>query len=429
MKNIQIFLFTVAIIMFVACNKTGGEPEPPETVHYEQAKSPKRGVSYSFAGFPDEDMALLSPAATWFYNWGIDLNANIDHSADFYDIAYVPMAWNGVNENALRKWVAANPDCKYILAFNEPNLTDQANMTPSQAADRWGQLANIAKELNLKIVSPAMNYGTLANYSDPIKWLDEFFAMINPDDIYAIAIHCYMGSAGAMKSYVERFKKYGKPIWMTEFCAWENTASSTAQMQFMSEAIIYMELDSAIERYAWFIPKWDRTGVEETPYMQLITKTYPPELTERGKVFTAMSACDKYYYALAGKQIEAEHFTNCNLSQWTNRTGFARSVHFRPTTDQSGGLDIYNFTNEIWVEYQAELTQDATYNIELRNIAALDTDLNIYIDGKIAEFASLAQTQTWTTSVFPVQISKGRHIIRLEVTDGNCALNWIKIDF
>ena len=87
-------------------------------------------------------------------------------------------------------------------------------MTPSKAAELWPSVVDLAKELNLKLVSPAMNYGTLAGYSDPIKWLDEFFAQpgVSIDDIDAISIHCYMANPQALRNYVAMFYKYNKPI-------------------------------------------------------------------------------------------------------------------------------------------------------------------------------------------------------------------------
>ena len=60
-----------------------------------------------------------------------------------------------------------------ILAYNEPNLTDQANMTPTRASELWPNLVAVAEKLGMRLTSPAMNYGTLAGYSDPEVWLDD----------------------------------------------------------------------------------------------------------------------------------------------------------------------------------------------------------------------------------------------------------------
>jgi hypothetical protein len=428
-KNIAAFcgMALCAAAVFMACGTSGVtvvQAQPAGAV-----KNEKRGVSYSFESAPDLEMALLSPAVKWFYNWGDGLSKAVDGAAKTNNVTYFPMAWNNVDEEVLRYYKKNHPECEYLLAYNEPNLTDQANMTPPQAADRWKRLLKIAKELELKIVSPAMNYGTLSGYGDPVKWLDEFFNQpgVSLADISAIAIHCYMQNPAAMKGYIERFKKYGKPIWMTEFCAWEGIASGAAQMEYMSEAVTYMELDPAVERYAWFIPRGDEDETVK-PYNKLLTQSKPPELTGLGMVYANMGVCDTAVYAAAGRQIEAEHFTNCNLSRSVGVEGFSRPVHFRPTTDSSGVLDIFDFTPEKWVEYQVEVAADKSYNISLRNTASRPTTIDVSIDGVRSQSVSLNTTSVWTTSVFPVQLSAGKHVIRLEVTGGDCALNWLKVE-
>ena len=139
-------------------------------------RSNKRGVSFSNPFFV-EDVAILSSGISWVYNWGPAPSSSFDTEFGKYDIDFIPMAWNAsYDKNRIRTFVQAHPGCKYLLAFNEPNLKDQARMTPTEAAAKWPELKAFAAEVGLQLVSPAMNYGTLDGYSDPIKWLDEFFA-------------------------------------------------------------------------------------------------------------------------------------------------------------------------------------------------------------------------------------------------------------
>ena len=169
-------------ILFTACTPSGeNTPENPKdetNVVSVMPKSAKRGVSFGFTNILD--LPLLSPYISWDYNWG---NTPTDDAALWFDaneMDFCPMCWNGnYSVDRIRAFVAAHPKTKYLLAFNEPNLTDQARMTPAEAAAIWTPVVELAKELNLKLVSPAMNYGTLPGYSDPIKWLDEFFAQPN----------------------------------------------------------------------------------------------------------------------------------------------------------------------------------------------------------------------------------------------------------
>ena len=123
---------------------------PPDSeLHSEMRKSAKRGVSFDFK--QAEDLPLLSPSCSWAYNWGNTQNAQAALWFDSNDMDFCPMAWNaGYNKATIREYVAAHPKTKYLLAYNEPNLTDQANMTPQKAAESWPELVAFAKELGLK---------------------------------------------------------------------------------------------------------------------------------------------------------------------------------------------------------------------------------------------------------------------------------------
>ena len=283
----------MACTALVACSPS--EPTVQKTGAH-MARSAKRGVAFNFNYV--SDLPLLSPYITWDYNWGNNTNENAALWFDANEIDYCPMCWNGnYSADKIRAYVAAHPNTKYLLGFNEPNLTDQANMTPAQAAALWPPVVALAKELNLKLVSPAMNYGTLAGYSDPIKWLDEFFAQPDVDinDVYAISVHSYMASPSAVQSYMERFRKYGKPVWVTEFCAWDPLpASAEVQMDYMCTVLHYMENEPLVERYAWFIPRY--TNKNNDPHMQLITNEVPGELTDAGKVYCGFSSYDTQTY-------------------------------------------------------------------------------------------------------------------------------------
>jgi hypothetical protein len=178
----KVILPFIITLLFASC--TGEFQYQPEQ---HQNRSAKRGVSYSFQ-IP-EDANLLGTGVSWFYNWGPNISESVNTATQTAGMDYFPMAWNGnFNADQIRAYKAAHPECEFLLAYNEPNLTDQANMTPAQAAANWPALKSLADELNMKIISPAMNYGTLSGYSDPIVWLDEFFKLIPIDDVDGIAV-------------------------------------------------------------------------------------------------------------------------------------------------------------------------------------------------------------------------------------------------
>jgi hypothetical protein len=422
MKKI-IFPFIIALLLAACSGEFEYQPEQ------QQTRSVKRGVSYNFQ-IP-ADAELLGTGVSWFYNWGPNISESVNTATQSAGMDYFPMAWNGnFNADQIRAYKAAHPECEYLLAYNEPNLTDQANMTPAQAAANWPALKSLADELNMKIISPAMNYGTLSGYSDPIVWLDEFFKLIPIDDVDGIAVHCYMGNASAMAWFLNRFSKYNKPVWLTEFCAWENNIKSvTDQMTYMSDAVNYLEAHENTVRYAWFIPRG--SGVLESyPFMQLLTKSAPYQLSDLGKVYVNMSTQDKSIYYPESQKIPAEHYSSLNMAEAAAQNAFANSVRVRPTTDTEGELEIYGFLKSYWTEYQVDIQTDKKHYIEFRYAANNNSAAEIYIDGEISatcNFEATGADNVWRTILTPVRFEKGKHTIRIKISSGNIALNWLRV--
>lgn len=420
-----LFLFSI-VIMFFSCSKESEDSyHPKEPV--VQNRSTKRGVSFNYQFV--EDVEALAPGTSWSYNWRPSRSEVFDEVTAKYQVDFCPMAWNSINEEVLREYIGRHPDCEYLLGFNEPNLVDQANMTPEEAAERWPAVKQVADDLNLKMVSPAMNYGTLEGYHDPILWLDEFFELIPLSDVEVIAIHCYMPSATALKYFVEMFKKYGKPIWLTEFCAWDGAITPQSQLQHMSDVFNYLESCDIVERYAWFIPRYT-SGSESFPYMALLKNTYPTELTELGAVFNQMSTQDKSIFYVEQQQIEAEHYSSISIAESANETGWTNGPKVRLTTDAPNeSLELYNFFQDQWVEYQIAPDRSKTFDLELRYATFIDAEIEISIDGELVETVILentGQNYIWNTASVSIPLSSGEQTMRVTLTDGACCFNWLK---
>lgn len=411
-------------IMFTACEKEpdgGGNGTADRTAEYItlQKKSPKRGVSFNFGQLPDNDIPLLGPSCSWSYNWGSSTSNQAFQLFEQYDMDFCPMAWNANwNENTFRQFKQLHPECEYILAYNEPNLTDQANMVPSKAAEDWPRLVAIAKELNMKLIAPAMNYGTLQGYHDPWKWYDEFFSQpgVSWDDVDGIALHCYMGSAQAMKGFVDGFKKYGKPIWLTEFCNWaNNNISADAQMKYLVEALNLLEADDAVFRYAWFIP---RGNGDAQCHNSLLMSQKPFGLTDLGNVFVNMSTQDKTLWYKPEQVIPAEHYN-----------GVSGNVHLSPCTDATGILQLTDLKKDTRVEYQIELPEDDTYTLELRYNTYYQSPLMVLLDGKELGILELENTDyNWKNRLVDIPLPAGKHTLALTGTTAfPVTLNWLRI--
>ena len=428
MATARTIIFATVVLLFAACQPPE-TPSPSDEMNVVDAmpKSAKRGVAFSFTQVTD--LPLMSPYISWDYNWGNTPSNDAAMWFDANEMDYCPMCWNGnYNADAIRAFVAAHPNTKYLLGFNEPNLTDQANMTPAQAAAIWSSVVALAKELNLKLVSPAMNYGTLAGYSDPIKWLDEFFAQPNVDinDIYAISIHCYMSSASAVQGYVEKFEKYNKPIWMTEFCAWDPVPGSvTTQMDYMCAVLNYMESRPSVQRYAWFMPRMSGK-VESVPYNQLLTHDYPADLTDLGKMYCWFSPMDKSVWLRANRPILASEYVAVANN----------AMPLRPSTDtevqqQVGGkgLMITNFAAGQEIDYQLYLPAGSK-EITLRYCGYSNSICEVLVDGVSQNYIDMPRNGSsteWIVAKAPLSISEGKHTVTLKLFSGSCYLSAFEI--
>ena len=425
MAKIRAIIGLLVGMGLIACNPVEPTPQPADETNVVDvmSKSAKRGVSFSFTQLTD--LPLLSPYISWDYNWG---NTPTATAADWFDaneMDYCPMCWNGnYSADRIREFVAAHPKTKYLLGFNEPNLTDQANMTPAQAAALWPPVVALAKELNLKLVSPAMNYGTLAGYSDPIKWLDEFFAQpeVDINDIYAIAVHCYMASASSVQGYIGRFEKYNKPIWLTEFCAWDPVPGSvTTQMEYMCAVLNYLESHATVERYAWFIPR-SSGKVDSAPYMQLLTHDYPADLTPLGQMYCRFSPMDSTVWLRANRPIYAAEYMRVKNN----------ALSLRPTNDslmieQIGreGLMVTNFAQGQELSYQVYVPANTTQMI-IRYSGYSNSICEVLVDGVSQTYVDMPREGNptdWKDATAALPLSAGKHTVTLSLFSGSCSLS------
>ena len=186
----------------------------------------------------------------WYYDWDNALTSSSN-------IEYVPMRHNA-NWNSYSN-INNNTGATAVLAFNEPNSSDQSDMTVDEALAQWPNfLAS-----GLRIGTPAPTDGGKA-------WLYEFCAKAKELNyrVDFVAIHFYQANKSASDLYTwlkDIHDNTGLPIWVTEF---NNGANWTAGPPTLAEnaadikAFIEM-MDRApfIERYA--IYNW----VEAERYM------------------------------------------------------------------------------------------------------------------------------------------------------------------
>jgi hypothetical protein len=260
------------------------------------ASTCKRGLAYGYDSVADlTALANGGKGISWWYNWALAPDQGVGSAYTGLGVDYVPMQWGG-SFTASADLSQIPSTATWLLAFNEPEDANQANLTPQQAAALWPTLEQIANSHNpkLKILSPAVNYcGGNCNETSPFTWLDQFFAACANCQVDALAVHWYSCNASDLQNYIRGggsspgMVKYNKPIWLTEFAMLGSGCATTANAEasYMSGALAYLESEPAVARYAWF------TGRStSSPWINLLASS--GQLTPLGEQYaTAPQSC------------------------------------------------------------------------------------------------------------------------------------------
>ncbi len=386
------------------------------------AQNGKRGMAYGHHS--PQDLSVLAPEVSWWYNWSEIPESSVAGVFGGYGFEFVPMTWNGnFDESKLRDYLNEHPETKYLLAFNEPNFLEQANMTPSEVAAQWPRLEALASEFNLQIVAPAVNFcgecvsenGTV--YTDPFKYLDDFFAACPDCKVDHIAVHSYMNTVSALEWYIGEFKKYGKPIWLTEFAGWEyngNINNVNDQISFMIGAVDLLENDPDVFRYAWFIGRG--SGIETFPYIDLLGAN--GTLTQLGEVYKQMPTHDENHIVPVPATIEAEAYNSMS------------GILLERTEDHSGFANVGYIDAGDWLEYKIEVEEAGSYDIRLRAASTRNSSLQVLVDGEVKLTQSIPNTngwQTWLTVNNTLELDAGVQTLRIKALTDGFNLNWMSI--
>ncbi len=240
----------------------------------------KRGVA--FPKPTSGDLQALKNVY-WWYGWA----PAPEIPASSPNMEFVPMLW-GEKQFGLETAIPSGSHT--LLGFNEPNFFVQANLSAEDAAAKWPKLEALAKSKNMKLASPAMNYcGGGCWDTDPFVYLDKFVAACKGCQIDYIAVHWYNCDVASLKDYIGKFKRFNKPIWLTEFACLQGDTSVANQKRYMKEAVDYLEHEPAVVKYAWFAGR-----SPELPTSNLLASD--GQLTELGQQYISLpvgEACNQ----------------------------------------------------------------------------------------------------------------------------------------
>lgn len=243
--------------------------------------------------------AILAKAdAYWYYNWRVSPNSGTVPAGTVAP-EFVPMISKAsdvtdANINNLKN-AKNNGTYKYLLGFNEPDISSQANMTVDQVISLWPRLM----ETGLILGSPAPSWtGT---------WIDNFMTQAKAKNLRVdfLCLHFYRSPSATnviseLKNFLTNaYNKYQLPIWLTEFGApdcsklgWCGSAPPLTQEitnSYVTQVISMLEDLPFVQRYAWFVDA-SQSGFE---FSAIFNSS--GELTQTGIVFRDAKGSSSVY--------------------------------------------------------------------------------------------------------------------------------------
>lgn len=213
----------------------------------------KRGAAYN-------DISTVSPltssgTVSWAYNWAFSLDGDLPSGID-----YVPMLWGA---KFFGGWLTGiesllSSGSNYIMGFNEPDMSSQANMSPSEAAGYYKQYITPYSG-SAKLISPSVTSST--DTGKGLSWFEEFMSDCSSCSITGLAVHWYGNSIDEFKSFVEQAVSTAanynlEEVWVTEFALNADTSGVTDQTtasDFVNEAVTWMDAQTNVTRYSYFM--------------------------------------------------------------------------------------------------------------------------------------------------------------------------------
>jgi hypothetical protein len=229
----------------------------PVTVEVQKRNSTtntsKRGAAYN-------DISTVSALASsgtisWAYNWAISLSGTLPSNID-----YVPMLWGAKDFGGWFTAVetALSSGSEYILGFNEPDMTSQADMSASQAAGYYKTYITPYSG-KAKLISPAVTSSTTAGLG--LSWFKEFMSDCSSCGISGLAVHWYGNTADEFKSFVQQAIStatiYGlSEVWVTEFALNSDAggvADAATTATFLQTVLPWLDAQTNVTRYSYFM--------------------------------------------------------------------------------------------------------------------------------------------------------------------------------
>jgi len=237
----------ISISLLLGAGTVAADTDTPHYTYFVPVYYVPAPHKLGLAGGTVEQAATIG--ASWLYDW----TANPPHSDA--PVEAVPMLARDWGDRPVPQVGGNSP---YILGFNEPDLSSQANLTPQRAAVLWRRIEQAYP--HRLVVSPAVSCGDL-------YWLVRFRLAYR--ELYGtwprfdvLAAHCYRWNAAGCIQVAQQFATWVRDwqvpggYWFTEFAfvpAWAADAEREARA-----FVAYLEGDPLARRYAPFVAYTER---------------------------------------------------------------------------------------------------------------------------------------------------------------------------
>jgi len=258
------------VFFMVACDSSEITPPVKPIVEEEEPEVPVEDTSVKKGMGMSTNTTVgvwwknvINMKAHWFYTWGTFIPEDQIESMP-QNCEFVPMFWNGATATQANidklNTLYEEGKINYVLGFNEPDLTGEANMSVSEALTKW---KFICDNLNpgIKLISPATSYPSLSETS----WMVQFMDGVAEQNLRVdyIAVHIYQPNTATLFTDPLKavYERWGKKIWITEFGVRDdNTGGDPAKnrytpaqmLSFTQTLLPQIEDMEGVDRYAWF---------------------------------------------------------------------------------------------------------------------------------------------------------------------------------
>ncbi|KAI0030217.1 hypothetical protein K488DRAFT_38122, partial [Vararia minispora EC-137] len=182
----------------------------------------------------------------WIYDW----EESLQYGMKTDGMEFIVMLWGQKNAAAFGQKAVAGY-ANWAAGMNEPDISSQSNLSPSEGAALWNQYFCGLKSQGYSLISPATATGP--------SWLQQFKAQ-GVCDWDVTAAHVYTTTVSNFQTAVTAYHTaFNKPVMVTEYSCNDYSGANqqcdnNAIWAFMTGTKAWMDSQSWIKAYFFFAP-------------------------------------------------------------------------------------------------------------------------------------------------------------------------------